>query len=58
LILNSGDSINGNSGSTLVRTSVSPSGYAGPVIVEVESGENGTGGSIMMNIDISLGSDW
>ena len=58
MILNSGDSINGDSGSTLIRTGVSPSGCAWPVIVEVESGENGTGGFIMMNIDISLGSDW
>ena len=58
LILNSGDSLNGDIGSTLVRTGISSSGSAGPVIVEVESGENGTSETMMMNTDVPSDSDW
>ena len=49
--------MNGDSGSTLVRTGVSSSGCVEPVIVKIELEENETGGSIMMNIDVSSDSD-
>ena len=57
LILNSWDSVNGDNGSTLVRKGVSISSSAGPVIVEVESRENGIGESMIMDIYVSSGSD-
>ena len=58
LILNSRDLVNGDSTSNLMKTGVSSSSFAGHVIVEVGPGENGTGGLMIMNIDVLSDSDW
>ena len=58
LILNSRDLVNDDNTSNLMRTGVSSSSFAGHVIVEVGSGENGTGGLMIMNIDVLSDSDW